>query len=250
MLGKSNAWPDAGGANSSYLVTEGDFTLLLDCGTGVFSKLRTVCSYRDVDAIMVSHLHADHTLDLIPYSYALLYSTTADGTRPLLYGPPGFMRLLGHFAEAIGFHDQLLRAFEVQEYKPTDVLDVGPFSARFCEVPHFVPAYACELTGPSGRRFTYGSDCGYNDPLVEFSADTDLLILEATLGGVDVASADELSGHMTAKQAGELGRTAGAKQLVLSHYSDEIDASGIERDGAIGFGAPVNVARELDRFTV
>jgi len=130
------------------------------------------------------------------------------------------------------------------------VLEIGPFSARFCEVPHFVPAYACELTEPSGRRFTYGSDCGYNEGLVEFAVDTDLLILEATIGGDNNASYDELSGHMSAKQAGELARTAGAKRLVLSHYSDEIDASAAEREGTAAFGEPVQMAHERDRFTV
>ena len=74
VLGKSPSWQDAGGACSGYLVQEGDFTLLLDCGNGVFSKLRRVRDYVDVDAVLISHLHADHFLDLVPFSYALTYA--------------------------------------------------------------------------------------------------------------------------------------------------------------------------------
>ena len=74
VLGKSPAWQDAGGACSGYLVEDGDTTLLLDCGNGVFGKLRERVDYVDVDGVVLSHLHADHFLDLVPYSYALAYA--------------------------------------------------------------------------------------------------------------------------------------------------------------------------------
>ena len=48
--------------------------LLLDCGNGVFSKLRQLVDYTELDAVLISHLHADHFLDLVPYSYALTYA--------------------------------------------------------------------------------------------------------------------------------------------------------------------------------
>ena len=67
VLGKSPSWQDAGGACSGYLVADGDTRLLLDCGNGVFAKLREHLQYTDIDAVLVSHLHADHILDLIPY---------------------------------------------------------------------------------------------------------------------------------------------------------------------------------------
>ena len=74
VLGKSPSWQDAGGACSGYLIEEGDHVLLLDCGNGVFAKLREHCDYVDVDTVAISHLHADHFLDLVPYSYALTYA--------------------------------------------------------------------------------------------------------------------------------------------------------------------------------
>ena len=74
VLGKSPSWQDAGGACSGYLIEEGDTAVLLDCGNGVFSKLRRYRDYVDVDAVVLSHLHADHFLDLVPFSYALTYA--------------------------------------------------------------------------------------------------------------------------------------------------------------------------------
>ncbi len=74
VLGKSPSWQDAGGACSGYLVQHDDTTVLLDCGNGVFGKLRRFVDYVDVDAVVLSHLHADHFLDLVPYSYALTYA--------------------------------------------------------------------------------------------------------------------------------------------------------------------------------
>ena len=74
VLGKSPSWQDAAGACSGYLAQEQGASVLLDCGNGVFSKLRRICDYVDVDAVVISHLHADHFLDLVPFSYALRYA--------------------------------------------------------------------------------------------------------------------------------------------------------------------------------
>ncbi|MGE5635458.1 MAG: MBL fold metallo-hydrolase, partial [Nocardioidaceae bacterium] len=73
VLGKSPSWQDAGGACSGYLVEEEGTAVLLDCGNGVFSNLRLKRHYTSVDAVVLSHLHADHFLDLVPYAYALTY---------------------------------------------------------------------------------------------------------------------------------------------------------------------------------
>ena len=74
VLGKSPSWQDAGGACSGYLIEDEGTTVLLDCGNGVFAKLRERFDYTELDALLISHLHADHFLDLVPYSYALTYA--------------------------------------------------------------------------------------------------------------------------------------------------------------------------------
>src|SRR5918911_1703339 len=100
VLGKSPSWQDIDGACSGYLVQEEGTSVLVDCGNGVFSKMRRYLDYTEVDAVVISHLHADHFLDLVPFSYALTYapkpqpvpvhtwSGTESPARPRLYAPP------------------------------------------------------------------------------------------------------------------------------------------------------------------
>ena len=73
VLGKSPAWQDADGACTGYLVEGGGQTVLLDCGPGVFAKLRKRIAYEQVDAIVITHLHADHVMDLVPFASGLRY---------------------------------------------------------------------------------------------------------------------------------------------------------------------------------
>jgi ribonuclease BN (tRNA processing enzyme) len=258
VLGKSPSWQDAAGACSGYLAQEQNASVLLDCGNGVFSKLRRICDYVDVDAVVISHLHADHFLDLVPFSYALRYAPrqqpvpvagwpgTADPARPRLYLPAGGAELLRHVVGSWGHDDLIDTAFAVHEYAPDDVLSLGPLTARFCEVPHYVPTFAVELSC-NGARFTYGADCRPNDELVRFATDTDVLLIEATLPRPE---RDGTRGHLTAHEAGEHGLRAGAHRLVLTHYSDELDPDLIRAEAAVGFGGPVDMAVEGAVYTV
>src|SRR3954465_2276132 len=103
VLGKSPSWQDADGACSGYLVEDEGVRLLLDCGNGVFAKLRGRRDYDAVDAVLISHLHADHFLHSVPYSYALTYGPrrekAGEPARPVLHAPAGardtFRRVVG-----------------------------------------------------------------------------------------------------------------------------------------------------------
>ena len=124
----------------------------------------------------------------------------------------------------------------------------GPLTARFLRVPHFIPAFAVELTDAGGSRFTFGADCRYSEELVEFARDTDLLMLEATAGERQPSPG---GGHMSAREAGELARRAAALKLVLTHFSDELDPARIHAEGRAGFGSgAVELAAEGARFTL
>lgn len=244
VLGKSPSWQDAGGACSGYLLQQGDFTLLLDCGSGVFSKLRGLTDYLGLDAVLITHLHSDHFFDLVPFSYALTYTTRlspeGDRPRPPLIAPPGAREVFRRTVGAWGTEDLIENAFELREYAPESRLTLGPLGARFCEVPHFTRAFAVEFEAGE-RRFTFGADCGPNQALVDFAAGTDLLLIEASLREPEPG---DQRGHLTAREAGEHGLRAGAGRLVLTHFSDELDEEVTRAEGAAGFGAPVELARE------
>ncbi|MFZ0043779.1 MAG: MBL fold metallo-hydrolase [Solirubrobacteraceae bacterium] len=258
VLGKSPSWQDAAGACSGYLVQEDDFTLLLDCGNGVFSKLRKFCDYVDVDAVLITHLHADHFLDLVPFSYALSYAPrqqpvavggwpgTDSPARPALYVPNGAPAVFRKVVGCWGNDDLVDKAFAIHEYTEHDELTVGPLSIRFCEVPHFTKTYAVELAS-NGLRMTFSADCSPNEQLVDFARDTDMLLIEATLPRPERTGK---RGHLTPSEAGEHGRAAGARRLVLTHYSDELDAEWARAEAVESYGGEVELAHEGAVYTV
>lgn len=258
VLGKSPSWQDTDGACSGYLVQKDDYALLVDCGNGVFSKLRRHRDYVDLDAVLITHLHADHFLDLIPFSYALSYaprqqpvpvagwSGTDTPARPRLYAPHGASEVFRGFTRAFGDEELIERAFAIDEYRPGDELQLGPFRVRFCEVPHYTRTFAVELAA-NGRRLTYSADCRPNEQLIEFARGTDLLLIEATLPRPERTG---IRGHLTPAEAGEHGQRAGAKRLVITHFSDELDADWIRAEATAGFAGPVELAREGAVYTV
>jgi ribonuclease BN (tRNA processing enzyme) len=242
VLGKSPAWQDAGGACSGYLVEAGDRRLLLDCGNGVFAKLRSACDFTAVDAVVISHLHADHFIDLVPYSYALAYSAQARaaGSHPALYAPPGARETLRRITGAWDDEDLIERAFELHEYDPANELDLGPLRVGFHEVPHFIRTHAVQVR-EAGATFTYGADCSPNEQIVAFADGTDLLMLEAT---IEQPEPNGQRGHLTPSEAGAHARRAGARRLVLTHISADVDGAWARAEAERTFGAPVEVASE------
>jgi ribonuclease BN (tRNA processing enzyme) len=252
VLGKSPSWQDAGGACSGYLVREGATTLLMDCGNGVFAKLREHVDYVDVDAVVLSHLHADHFLDLVPFSYALTYAPrqqpvpvhvwpgTDTPARPSLHVPAGGREVFRRVTGAWGNDDLIEHAFDLREYDARDQLEVGPLRLRLRPVPHYVPTFAIELTTADGPgRVVYGADCSPAPALVEFARGADLLIIEATLPRAERTG---IRGHLTPGEAGEHGRAAGVRRLVITHVSDELGAEWARAEAERTFGGPVEVA--------
>src|SRR5215210_6645731 len=260
VLGKSPSWQDAGGACSGYLIEEGDTAVLLDCGNGVFAKLRERIDYVDVDAVVLSHLHADHFLDLVPYSYALTYAPRQQpvpvdrwpGTDypacPVLHAPPGARDLFRRVVGAWGNEDLIEKAFELLEYDPSDEIEIGPIRIKFQPVPHFTETFAMGISSANGSgRIVYGADSSPTDALTEFARDADLMLVEATLPRPERTG---MRGHLTPEEAGGHAREAGAKHLVLVHISDELDAEEARERAAEVFGGPVEVAREGATFDV
>ena len=252
VLGKSPSWQDAGGACSGYLLQDAGVNLLLDCGNGVFGKLRQQIDYVDLDAVVVSHMHADHWLDLVPYSYALTYAPkqqpvpvhTWPGTdspaRPRLIVPPGATETFRRVVGAWGNDDLIENAFELEEYGAGDTVEVGPFAATFHPVPPFIDTFAINVSAGEDK-VTYGADSRPGEELVEIARDADLLLVEATLPRPERTG---IRGHMTPEEAGNHAKQAGAKRVVITHISDELGDEWAREEAERGFGAPVEIARD------
>ncbi len=216
--------------------------------------------YVDVDAVVISHLHADHFLDLVPYSYALTYAPrqqpvpvdrwpgTDRPARPELHAPLGARETFRRVVGAWGNEDLIENAFDLHEYDASEPVVVGPLKISFHDVPHYCTTHAIDVASTNGGgRFTFGADCRPTDELVEFARDTDLLIVEATLPRPE---RDGVRGHLTSAEAGDHARRAGARRVVITHISDELDEEHAREAASTAFGGPVEVAHEGAVYTV
>lgn len=259
VIGCSAAAPRAGGACSSYLVGFGEARILLDCGPASLSILRQHLNPRNLDAIVLSHFHADHTLDLIPLRYLLKYgppeATDRHGReRKLpLYVPPGgweFLQGLGAGLAGDG-GPEFWSPFAVIEYDPERDLEIGGVGFVFAPTRHYLPCYAMRLSPAETDEpvIVYGADTAPSDSVVALAGDADLLILEATL---PTPETHEPMGHLTPRQAGTLAEEAGGvTHLVLTHYWGNIppDVMTMEAETAFTNGT-VGVATEGDVYTL
>jgi ribonuclease BN (tRNA processing enzyme) len=253
VLGKSPSWQDAGGACSGYLVEEDGTAVLVDCGNGVFAKLRQHIDYVDVDAVVISHLHADHFLDLVPYSYALTYAPRQQpvpvdrwpGTDcpacPVLHVPPGAKELFRRVVGAWGNDDLIESAFRIEEYEAGDRIEIGDVRASFHPVPHFVQTFAVRIGSDDGGEVVYSADTRPGSEIVDAARGADLLIIEGTLPRPERTG---VRGHLTPEEAGEHAREAGVKRVVITHISDELGDEWAREEAERGFGGPVEIARE------
>jgi ribonuclease BN (tRNA processing enzyme) len=218
VIGCSPAWPNAGSAQSGYLV-EGEGRLLLDCGPGVLARLRASDGgWPRVDAVAITHFHLDHWGDLVPWIFGAAFGPGRDAGRPELWLPPGGGERLRGYGEQFAFADRIDGVFDVREYE-----EDAPFRAAGFDVLPLRLEHYSELT--FGLRITnhnstlaYSGDTGPSPKLVELARDVDLFLCEATLKDPEPAE----RGHLTEGEALDAARASGAVRLVVIHRPAEL----------------------------
>ncbi|MEX1169224.1 MAG: MBL fold metallo-hydrolase [Chloroflexota bacterium] len=217
VLGNSTAVPHPESAAAGYLVEWGDTAVLLDAGQGVIRSLQDRLDPHRLSAVVIGHMHADHSLDLVGLRYLYPWGERAPDPLPVHLPPGGRARLdalATGISERVGFFDD---AYDVDEYDPLEPLVIGPLTIRFTRGRHYVPAWSLTVEAPDGARLAYTGDTGPSDSVVEFSADADLLLIEAALR---LPAHDDLErGHLTAEEAIDMATRARARSALLVHYS-------------------------------
>lgn len=243
ILGASPACPNPGGASSGYLLTAGNQHLLIDCGHAVSSVLQMVLPLGDLGAIIISHMHPDHFLDLFPLAYGLQFSQV--GPVPL-YLPPSGREEMERVREVLGVSPSTLEAaYQLHEYDPGSPLQVGDFSLSFAPTQHYVPANAIRVQAPGSGALGYSADTAWSPSVLGLLRRASLALIEATF--LAYPKRETRHGHLTAALAGEMAHEAGAKELVLTHYWHEVAAQVLEA-GRAAFGGPTSLARTGQRY--
>jgi ribonuclease BN (tRNA processing enzyme) len=242
VLGCAGAAPLQGGC-SGYVVRGAAATVLLDCGPGTLERLWRRELLPELDAIVISHMHADHVLDLVPLSNAFTLSHRGDG-RPrlrLLVPAADGPACLDHLARAFGAPDRFTSAFEVKTYTSTTTAAFGDLSLTFAPTAHAGRCFATRVT--DGRAsVVYGADGSPSAAVEVLATDAGLLVLEATFATDTAAAAAH--GHMTATEAGRLAHTARAHRLLLTHHLAGTPEGDLVEAASRSFAGPIRLAHE------
>jgi ribonuclease BN (tRNA processing enzyme) len=234
VIGCSGSFPGPGVACSSYLLTHAGFSLLLDLGNGALGELQRYLDPRDVDALFLSHLHADHWLDVMPLAHVRRHHP--DGRTPPAMPVVVPRGERSRIAGAAGRPaTELSDVFELRDPGETEL---GPFHIEVLRTRHPVEAYAARVSA-SGKTLVYTADTGPFAELAAFARGADVLLAEAGFAGED--NPPDL--HLTAPQAGELGGDAGAGLLVVTHVAPWHDAGRQLALASAAFDGPTVLAR-------
>lgn len=230
IIGCSAGQPSRGWPSSGYLVTEGETQILLDAGAGVAAGLSAITAAQKLDAIYISHMHADHVWDVVALGKMIVSSRIryhdggdrpeyVSGPLPKLFVPEGGKAILARMAgffpiPTIPWLSEVMDlGFDVVEYAPGMSTRVGDLEIATTKMRHAAVDSAIHLTGESGALL-YTGDTGMNDALVPAARDVDLLLIENTLVEPGFAA----HGHLSAREAGQVAADANVASLVLTHY--------------------------------
>ncbi|MEO7979939.1 MAG: MBL fold metallo-hydrolase [Sporichthyaceae bacterium] len=238
VVGCSGSFPGPGSAASCYLVEADGFRMLLDIGNGAVGAMQRHLEVRDLDAVLVSHLHPDHCIDLLALYVARTYDPRRSYRPLLVHVPSGGAE---HFARAYGRaeHPGLVSAFDFHEWS-AGPHPVGPFTVTVARMAHPVQTWGMRVEH-GGRVLAYSGDTGPCDALVELARDADIALVESSFEAErDTHAPPDL--HLTGEQAGEAAARAGAQRLVLTHLPPWNDPEVSRRAAESTYDGPVELA--------
>jgi ribonuclease BN (tRNA processing enzyme) len=231
----SLAGPDS--AASCYLLEADGFRLLVDLGNGALGPLQRYASLTGIDAVCLSHLHADHCVDLYSYAIARTYSPAGPQPPIPVYGPAGTAERIALLHGPGGDDLGLVKRFEFRTVTAGE-LEIGPFDVGLAHANHPIETFAFRF-GHGGRSLVYTGDTGSTEAIPALAAGADVFLSEAAfLDGPDVPP----DIHLTASQAAAYAARADVGRLVLTHLQPWINRDDARAEAAAVFGGPLDLA--------
>lgn len=240
VLGCSGSYPGRDGACSGYLVRSATTTIWMDCGSGTMANLQRHADLDDVDAVVLTHEHADHWTDLESFHVWAKYGPDRRGIP--IYGPRNFRTLTPR--------KTLAPTFDWRVVADGDRVAIGDVTARFSRTDHGPETLAVRIDSGDGgdtRSLGYSADSGPGWSLEALGPGLDLALCEATLLS---DREGKVPGHLSARQAGATAAAAGVEKLVLTHLWPTIDPTAAALEARTTYGGPLGVARLHDTYEV
>jgi len=243
VLGCAGSHTGAGRMCSGYLLEADGLLLLLDAGNGSTGNLQREHRLGDLDAIVVSHRHVDHCIDLIGCYYNLRFDPGFTGRMPLYAAAEVHELLTGMLSNdaPMSFDD----VFAHQQVGHGDELSIGPAHLRFARSLHPVPTVSTRIE-VAGTSLVYSGDSAGGPGLVEIARGADLFLCEATWAGDPGDYPPDI--HLTGAQAGAIAAEAGVGRLVLTHIAGGTDRDAVLAEARQAYDGPVELAEDLARY--
>lgn len=242
VLGAGTCIPYPGYSPAGYLVTIGGIPVLLDAGPGTIARLADQgVSYRDLEFVLVSHLHSDHVLDLLTLLQASNATPGWQRVKPLaLYGCQGLESFLERlFSLFDGVAPESFR-LQVHELASSHV-DFGAWSLHTALTGHTGESLAYRLEEGS-HALVYSGDVARPESLVGLAQGADLLLIECSL-----PDGWQTPDHLVPAQVGELAQAASVRSVVLTHrYPPALQADVVSQVKSV-YSGPVFAA--IDGWT-
>ena len=250
ILGRSPASPNPGEACAGYLVEGAGSRVLVDIGPGVVAQLVIRHHPDDLDAVVVSHMHADHMLDLVTLRYVYPWRGRPKDERLRVVLPPGSAEQMLDLARGIGNARHFEDCFRLSEHDGSAPIVGGSLSLTPIETQHYIPCWGFRIEA-DGRRLAYTADTAPGMGLSELADGADLLLSEATLRTLDEdAAPPEPRGHLLPAEAGVAARDGGSQRLMLTHLPVNGEGSWAREAAGDAFGADVEVAQPGETYEI
>jgi len=250
ILGSGTCVPSLKRSSCSVLMQTGNAVLLFDSGPGTMRRLlETDTTIFDLTGILYSHLHPDHTGELVPLLFATKYPDETTRQQPLsIVAGRGFAKFFQKLEAAYGkwmmLAPGLVNIVELDNRSP-DAHHFGDVVVASAPVEHNDESVAFRVTNPAGCSVVYSGDTDSSESLVDLAKDADLLICESSLP-------DEMRvpGHLTPSLAGKIATRAGVKKLLLTHFYPPCDQVDIARQCRKTYSGPLLLAEDLMQVDV
>jgi ribonuclease BN (tRNA processing enzyme) len=236
VIGCSGSFPGPDSPSSCYLLEAEGFRLVIDMGNGALGVLQRYAELFSIDAICVSHLHADHCIDVGSYWIARQFAP--DGRKPAIpvYGPPGTADRVKPFLGS-GSHQFDQAPFEFRDLA-VGPREIGPFRITTDHMNHPVETFGFRIEH-AGFRLAYSADTGECGALAALAKDVDVLLCEASFLESRGNPPDL---HLTARQAAQYATRAGAGRLVLTHLVPWNDRDRTWAQASAAYQGPLELA--------
>ena len=251
VLGCSGSIPGPSSPASGYLIEAGGTRLAVDLGNGTLGRLQQHADPFSLDALLLSHLHADHCADFSALTVLRRYRPDPPidprvAKLPVYAPKEAPTRLAAQYAPD---------AAELTETDLSDVYDfhawpvdqrIGGVDVRAARVVHPCEAYGLRFDH-DGRTVAYTGDSGACPALAELADGANVLLAEASWTHAEDRPPDL---HLSGREAGELAEAARVEKLIVTHVPPWTDAGAVLAEAKAAFNGEVVLAEPGARYEI